>query len=162
MGRLFDCTQAEEIRNVFARHQVRYLFLGRSGAILLGYPDTTEDADLFLEKSAQNGAAVVAALREIGFSLREDQAVEIRQCSFFIPLYDGPFQIDLNFDPQGIECFEKAWARHVEVNGLPICHPDDIIASKAAANRTKDREALPRLLAFRDEWLKCQLARHRP
>jgi len=149
-------SQAEEIRAAFARHQVRYLFLGRSGAILLGYPETTEDCDLFLEKSPQNGAAAVAALGELGFSLRADQEAEIRQCSFFIPLHDGPFAIDVNFDPQGIESFEQAWERHVEVEGIFVCHPDDLVASKMAANRTKDREELPRLQAFRDSWLKSR------
>lgn len=36
--------QAEEIRDVLSSHGVRYLFIGKSGAILLGYPDTTQDA----------------------------------------------------------------------------------------------------------------------
>lgn len=40
----FDYRQAEEIRDALARHQVRYLFIGKSGAILLGFPDTTQDA----------------------------------------------------------------------------------------------------------------------
>ena len=37
----FEYRQAEEIRDAFARHGVRYLFIGKSGAILLGFPDTT-------------------------------------------------------------------------------------------------------------------------
>jgi hypothetical protein len=41
----------------------------------------------------------------------------------------------------------------VEVEGFPVCHPDDIIASKQAAGRAKDRESLPRLIAFRESWL---------
>ena len=44
-----------------------------------------------------------------------------------------------------IESFDAAWRRRVEVEGFPACHPDDIIASKEAANRLKDRESLPRL-----------------
>ena len=32
----FEYRQAEEIRDAFARHSVRYLFIGKSGAILLG------------------------------------------------------------------------------------------------------------------------------
>jgi hypothetical protein len=40
------------------------------------------------------------------------------------------------------------------VEGFPVCHLDDIIASKTAANRQRDRESLPRLRAFRDYWLK--------
>ena len=34
----FEYRQAEEIRDAFARHGVRYLFIGKSGAILLGFP----------------------------------------------------------------------------------------------------------------------------
>lgn len=49
--------------------------------------------------------------------------------------------------------FSDAWQRRVVVEGFPVCHPDDIIASKAAANRAKDRESLDRLRSFRDYWL---------
>jgi len=156
MAPRFEYTQAEEIRDAFARHGVRYLFLGKSGAILLGYPDTTQDSDLFLEKSPENGAAAVAALRELGFSLTEDQEEEIRRGKDFIQIKNGPFDVDLIFAPDGIETFAKAWARHVEAEGFPICHPDDIIASKTASNRAKDREVLPRLRAFRDYWAQRQ------
>jgi len=34
-----------------------------------------------------------------------------------------------------------------------VCHLDDIIASKAAAGRARDRDVLPRLRAFREYWL---------
>ncbi len=57
----FDYRQAEEIRDAFAREGVRYLFIGKSGAVLLGFPDTTQDADVFVEKSGDNGRAIVTA-----------------------------------------------------------------------------------------------------
>jgi len=152
MARRFEYAQAEEIRDAFGRRGVRYLFLGKSGAILLGYPDTTQDADLFLEKSPINGEAAVLALRDLGFELSDDQAAEVRRGKDFIQLKSGPFDLDLVFAPDGIESFEKAWQRRVEVEGFPVCHPDDIIASKEAANRLKDRESLPRLRAFREYW----------
>lgn len=47
----FEYRQAEEIRDAFSQHKVRYLFLGKSGAILLGFPDTTQDADVFPERN---------------------------------------------------------------------------------------------------------------
>jgi hypothetical protein len=50
----FEYRQAEEIRDAFAKQGVRHLFLGKSGAILLGFPDTTQDAVLFVEKSPEN------------------------------------------------------------------------------------------------------------
>src|SRR5688572_21935996 len=149
----FEYRQAQEIRDALARHGVRYLFIGKSGAILLGFPDTTQDADLFVDRSTENGKALVAALEELGFALTEPQAQEIERGKDFIQLKNGPFDLDLVFAPDGIERFEDAWGRRVEVEGFPVCHPDDIIASKVAAGRQKDRESLPRLQAFRDYWL---------
>lgn len=145
----FDYRQAEEIRDAFARHGCRYLFIGKSGAILLGFPDTTQDADLFVEKSVRNGEAIVAALREIGFALDDVQAGQVLGGKDFVQLKNGPFDLDLVFAPDGIERFEDAWRRRVVVEGFPVCHIDDIIASKAATNRQKDRESLPRLESFR-------------
>jgi hypothetical protein len=149
----FDYKQAEEIRDAFHRHRVKYLFIGKSGAILLGYPDTTQDADVFVEKSPANCESLVEALRETGFELTEGQASEIRRGKDFIQLKNGPFDLDLIFAPDGIERFADAWDRRVEERGFPVCSIDDIIRSKEATNRQKDRESLPRMLKFRD-WLK--------
>jgi hypothetical protein len=151
----FEYRQAEEIRDAFSRHGVEYLFLGKSGAILLGFPDTTQDADVFVRRSESNGQALVESLRELGFDLTDDQAAEIRRGKDFVQLKNGPFDLDLVFAPDGIERFEDAWRRRMEVQGFPVCHIDDIIASKEATGRAKDRESLPRLRAFR-EYLRQQ------
>jgi hypothetical protein len=148
----FEYRQAQEIRQTLGRHGVKYLF-GKSGAILLGFPDTTQDADLFLEKTPSNASAAVSALRELGFALTDEQAQQISQGKDFVQLKNGPFDLDLIFAPDGIERFEDAWSRRVEVEGFPVCHIDDIIASKAATNRQKDRESLPRLRSFREYWM---------
>lgn len=148
----FEYRQAQEVRDAFARHGCRYLFLGKSGAILLGFPDTTQDADLFVEKGVENGGAVAAALRTLGFDLSPGQAAEIERGKDFIQLKNGPFDLDLIFAPDGIERFADAWSRRVEVEGFPVCHIDDIIRSKEAAGRQKDLESLPRLRAFREYW----------
>jgi len=153
MAGAFEYRQAEEIRDVFAAHGIRYLFIGKSGAILLGFPDTTQDADLFVEKSPANCSALLDGLRALGFALTAAEAAEILRGKDFVQLKNGPFDLDLVFAPDGIERFEDAWMRHVDVEGFPVCHPDDIIGSKRAANRAKDRESLPRLQAFRDYWM---------
>jgi predicted nucleotidyltransferase len=145
----FEYRQAQEIRDVFARHGCRYLFIGKSAAILLGFPDTTQDADLFVEKAAKNGLALVGALKEMGFDLTDAQAKQVERGKDFIQLKNGPFDLDLIFAPDGINSFADAWQRHVEIDGFPVCHIDDVIASKAATNRQKDRESLPRLESFR-------------
>jgi len=150
----FEYRQAQEIRDALRRRGCRYLFIGKSGAILLGFPDTTQDADLFVERSPENCRALVVALRDVGFGLTDEQAGHIQRGKDFVQLKNGPFDLDLVFAPDGIERFDDAWRRHVDVEGFPVCHIDDIIASKAAANRARDRESLPRLRSFREYWLR--------
>lgn len=152
----FEYRQAEEIREAFKRHDARYLFIGNSGAVLLGFPDTTQDAHVYVERTPTNGRALVAALRELGFTLTESQTRDIQAGKDFVQLKNGPFDLDLVFAPDGIGRFEDAWKRHVEVEGFPVCHLDDIIASKAATKRKKDLDSLPRLRAFRAFWLRSQ------
>ncbi len=146
---MFEYRQATEVRDAFTRHGCRFLFLGKSGAILLGFPDTTQDTDLYVEKSPDNGRRIVAALRDLGFTLSPEETSEIVRGKDFIQLKNGPFDLDLVFSPDGIERFEDAWQRRTEVDRFPVCDIDDIIASKQASNRAKDRESLPRLIAFR-------------
>lgn len=155
----FEYRQAEEVRDALKRHGVEYLFIGKSGAILLGFPDTTQDADLYVRKDPANGQALAAALREIGFALSPEQTAEIVRGKDFVQLRNGPFDLDLVFAPDGIERFQDAYDRRVDIEGFPVCHPDDIIASKEAAGRAKDRESLPRLKAFREYWLQRRLGR---
>lgn len=150
----FEYRQAEEIRDSLSRHSVRYLFSDETAAVLLGFPDTTQDADLFVERTAENGQALVAALLELGFELTETEQQDIVRGKDFVQLKNGPFDVDLVFAPDGIERFEDAWRRHVEVEGFPVCHIDDIIASKEATHRQKDIESLPRLRAFREYWIR--------
>ena len=54
-----------------------YLFLDKIGAVLPGYPDTTQDIDLFIERTAGNGRAVTKALRELGFEIGDAEAADI-------------------------------------------------------------------------------------
>lgn len=149
----FEYGQALEIRDAFKRRRVRYLFMGKSGAILLGFPDTEQNAELLVDKSAPGCEGLLEALRDLNFEITEQQAGEILPGKDFIHLKNGPFDLDLIFAPDGIEKFEEAWERRVEIEGFPVCHIDDIVGSKQAANRQKDKESLPRLVSFR-EWLR--------
>ena len=43
----FNPLQAQEVAIAFNEAGVDYLFIGKSAAILLGYPGTTQDVDVF-------------------------------------------------------------------------------------------------------------------
>ena len=77
----FDYRQATEIRDALARHGVRYLFIGKAGAVLLGFPDTTQAMELFVDRSPGNGRVLVAALCELGFELTDEHARDIERAA---------------------------------------------------------------------------------
>ena len=156
--REFHPLQAEEIARAFQSEKVDYLFIGKSGAILLGYPGTTQDVDVFPERSPENGRRIVIALRGIGFDISPDLEREILAGKDFVQIKSGPFDVDLVFAPDGIASFREARARrHVE--GLfPVANLRDIISSKRATGRQKDRIELPLLECFRLEFEKRHTA----
>ena len=136
----------------FAKYNVEYLFVGKYGAILYGYPGTTQDIDIFPKKSKINCKNIVKALSELGFYMDEVLEKEIIAGKDFIQMRGGPFPLDLVFAPDGIESFEDAKKRSKVVdNRFPCASIEDIIASKRAAKRQMDNEELPRLESFKAE-----------
>jgi hypothetical protein len=70
----FNPLQAQEVAQAFAAAGVDDLFIGKGGAILLGFPGTTQDVDVFPAKNPDNGRRIVAAVRQLGFTI--DDTVE--------------------------------------------------------------------------------------
>jgi hypothetical protein len=148
----FNPLQAQEVARAFNAAGVDYLFIGKSGAILLGFPGTTQDVDIFPAKSQENGRRMVVALRSIGFVLEEATEAEIVRGKDFVQLKEGPFDLDLVFAPDGIESYEDAKQRAVREDIFPVANLRDIIASKKATGRVKDRLDLHLLELFRQEY----------
>jgi hypothetical protein len=86
----------------------------------LGFPDTTQDAYVFAEKTRENCPAIVVALRELGFSLTDGQAAELERGKDFIQLKNGPFDLDIIFAPDGIERFSDAWRDECKLKDFPF------------------------------------------
>jgi hypothetical protein len=69
-------------------------------------------------KRRENSNALIPALHELGFELNGPEDEEIRRGKDFIQLKNGPFDLDLIFAPDGIERFEEAWSRRIDVEGF--------------------------------------------
>lgn len=156
--REFRPLQAEEIARAFQEAGVEYLFIGKSGAILLGYPGTTQDVDIFPARSPENGKRIVAALKQIGFDIGPELEREILAGKDFVQIKTGPFDVDLVFAPDGIDSFAEAQARGVTEGIFRVANLRDIIASKRASGRRKDKLELPLLESFRSEFEKRHAA----
>lgn len=150
----FELRQTREIAEAFAKYGVEFLFLGKGGAIILGYPGATQDVDLFPKKGVENAKGIVKALRDLGFPVSEIAESDILTGKDFIQIKNGPYELDLIFAPDGIESFEVANSRRHLIDGLPVANICDIIASKRAAGREKDLVDLPLLEDFREEFEK--------
>ncbi len=150
----FQPGQAAEIARAFDLEGVEYLFIGKSAAILLGYPAITQDVDVFPARSPENGARIIAALRKLGFPLDAGLEESIKLGRDFVQIKTGPFDVDLVFAPDGIASFADARARSLLVEGFHVANLRDIIASKRASGREKDMIDLPLLERFREEYEK--------
>jgi len=150
--------RVKRLAEILKKYNVEYLFIGKFGAILYGYPGTTQDIDIFPSKEKSNCKRLVAALKELGFDLNEELEEAIFTGKDFIQIRGGPFPIDIVFAPDGIESFENARKRSQLIDELFFCASiDDIIESKKAAGRQRDKEELPRLELFREELKKLIL-----
>ncbi len=154
----FHPLQAEEIARAFNEAGVEYLFLGKSGAILLGYPGTTQDVDVFPARTPENGRRIAGALRGLGFGMGPELEAEIVAGKDFVQIKTGPFDVDLVFAPDGIASFAEAQSRGVTIGIFRVANLRDIIASKRASGRQKDRIELPLLELFRAEYEKKNAA----
>lgn len=152
----FNPAQAQEVAAAFATHNVDYMFIGKSGAILLGYPGTTQDVVVFPKKDAENCRRIILALEDLGFDLEPNLRDEIVRGKDFVQIKAGPFDIDLVFAPDGIENYEQAKSRMDTSSGLPVLNIRDIIASKRSAGRPRDAIELPLLEAFREVYKRQQ------
>jgi hypothetical protein len=150
----FSPAQAQQVAAAFAKHQVDYMFIGKSGAILLGYPGTMQNVAVFPRKDDENRRRIVSALNQTGFVIDGLLEAEIIRGKDFVQIKNGPFDIDLVFAPDGIENYDEAKARIDMSSGFPVANISDIIASKRAANRPRDAVELPLLRAFREMYEK--------
>jgi hypothetical protein len=145
-------SQIRKLVEVFRKHGIRYVFIGKGAAILYGYPGTTQDIDVFPENSKENCKNLVSALKELGFTMDKNLKEAIVAAKDFVQIRGGPFPLDIVFAPDGIASFAEAEKRSQLVAGrFPCASIDDIIESKRKTRRQRDKEELPRLESFRDD-----------
>ncbi|MBI2928848.1 MAG: hypothetical protein HYY24_24560 [Verrucomicrobia bacterium] len=157
----FTPFQAQRVARAFREAGADFLFIGKSGAILLGFPAITQDLDLFVPKSPENAQRIIRAMRRLGFRLGREITKAIVTGQDFVQIKSGPFDLDLIHAPDGIPSYEVAKARCIKYRGYPIASLKDIIASKRASNREKDLIDLPLLEEFRREYDKLHSPRLR-
>lgn len=149
---------AAEILRALDVHDVAYVLIGSMAAIAHGAPYLTRDVDVTPRCDPANLARLAEALISLGAKLRvpdDPEPVEIQlDARTFaqmptMTLRTRAGDLNLSFQPEGTAGYDDLIRRRVDITAfgvvVPVAHLDDVIRSKEAAGREKDRLVLPLL-----------------
>ena len=156
--------QAEEIFGCLARHRVRYIVIGGLAAVLHGSPLATFDVEVCPSTDSGNLERLARALKEMDARIRTPDAPDglrfgcdaafLARVSL-LNLVTRFGDLDLSFTPSGTDGYSdlerRAQSMRIRDFEIPVAALDDVIRSKEAANRGKDRLALPLLRRLKEE-----------
>lgn len=154
----------ERLLGVLREHGVRFVLVGGFAAVIHGSPYVTTDVDVVPERSAENLARLSGALRALharvwtstepeGIPFGHD-ASSLGEVNVWNLVTDHG-RLDVTFVPTGTSGYEdlERDAVHLVVLGveLDVASLADVIRSKEAAGREKDRLVLPVLRRILEE-----------
>lgn len=137
--------------DVFIKYKLEAILVGNAGAALHGAPVATVDVDFLIRNTPLNFKKINAIAKELGLSVSQP----FKPSSDVIRLYGGAAEVDLMLSfPRKSFNNIRSRSENIEISGreIRVAGLKDIIDSKKAANRAKDKAALPVL----EEALKIQ------
>lgn len=150
--------QPQEILAALDRHGVRYVLIGGLAAVLHGSAHVTTDVDVVPEEAIHNLERLSAALKELGARIRvagEPDGVPFDHSAGSLArvriwnLQTSKGDLDITFQPSGTRGYEDLQRDVVcmRIRGIdvPVASLADVIRSKEAAGRERDRAVLPAL-----------------
>lgn len=130
---------------------VKYILVGGYSVILHGYPRTTGDMDIWVERTAENYQKIKNAFHQFGmpvFDMTLDNFLSHPNWDVFT-FGTPPVAIDLMVQVEGLD-FALAYEKSIyfEDDGLSIrtIHKTDLIQTKQVVNRPKDQDDLLNLV----------------
>jgi hypothetical protein len=146
------------IFDVLDRHGVRYVLIGGMAAILHGASHVTTDVDVVPQDSRENLGRLSDALNEIHARIRVagepagvpfdhsgESLMRVRAWNLQTDIGD----LDITIEPSGTHGFEDlrrdAIVMHLRSGDVTVASLADVVRSKEAAGRPRDRAALPGL-----------------
>jgi hypothetical protein len=147
------------------KHDVDFVLIGALAARLYGFPRLTADADITPSSDRANLERLARALKELKAKVYTESVPEglefdctaaaLGRVSMW-NLVTAAGRIDVAFKPAGTEGYDdlEAGAEKFEAYGIEflVASLDDIIRSKEAAGRPRDREDVVILRALRKKF----------
>lgn len=148
--------QPQEILRVLDRHRVRYVLIGGLAAVLHGAAHLTTDVDITPDPGVRNLEQLSQALKELHARIRvsgepdgvvfDHDAASLARVRIWNLVTDHG-DLDIAFVPAGTRGFDDlerdAEVMHLRGIAVPVASLADVIRSKEAAGRERDRAVLP-------------------
>ena len=134
----------QDFLHAFNKCDVHYLLVGGYSVILHGYPRTTGDMDLWVEKSQDNYKKIVKAFTLFGmpiFDMTEDNFLNNKALDVF-SFGRPPVSIDVLTQVKNL-IFNESYLKciHYQVDetlSIKLIHYEDLITVKKAVGRPRD------------------------
>lgn len=149
------------IFEVLDRHGVRYVLIGGLAAILHGASHLTTDVDVVPKEARDNLDRLSVALKELHARIRvtgEPEGVPFDYSAESLArvrvwnLQTAAGDLDITFEPSGTRGYDDlrrdAISMRLRSGDVTVASLADVIRSKEAADRPRDRAALPGLRAL--------------
>jgi hypothetical protein len=160
------------IVRTLARHEVDYILIGGFAAAAHGSPLQTNDVDIVPAGNAENLARLSKALKALNAKVRAgaeafpfDHDADSLAAAQIWNLTTKYGDLDITLTPSGTQGYDdlKRDAIEVTIRGstVKLAALVDIVRSKEAAGRDKDRRALPILRELVDRQLRERSGRPR-
>ncbi len=146
------------IFDVLDRHGVRYVLIGGMAAILHGAAHVTTDVDVVPQDARENLERLSSALKEVHARIRvrgEPSGVPFDHSGESLArvriwnLQTDKGDLDITFEPSGTHGYEDlqrdAVVMHLRSGDVTVASLADVVRSKEAADRPRDRAVLPGL-----------------
>ena len=144
-------------------HGVSYVVIGGFAAVAYGSPLPTQDVDITPSRTLANLGRLSGALTDLDARVRVDgtpgglafrHSAQTLRAVMVLNLTTRLGDLDLVVAPAGGASYEELAERGRTIDLgdvlVPLASLDDVIASKEAAGRPKDRAALPLLRVLQD------------
>jgi len=143
------------------RHGVHYVLIGGLAAVLHGAAHVTTDVDVVPKDARENLRRLSDALKELHARIRVsgepdgiafDHSAESLTRNRIWNLQTDHGDLDITFEPSGTHGFEDlqrdAVVMHLRTGDVAVASLADVVRSKEAADRPRDRAILPSLRAL--------------
>jgi predicted nucleotidyltransferase len=141
-------TEFGELLKLLNAHEVKYLIVGGYAVAYHGYPRTTGDIDIWIDRSGENARRTVEALREFGFDVPTLQPELLMKPDRIVRMGYPPLRVEILTSASGVEfapCYENRVEDEMGGTTVSIIGLECLKKNKRASGRHKDLDDLEHL-----------------